>query len=291
MTSPDTLYPETTCPHCNAAIAPRAVRCHHCKKWVNQLSTALFMQRFQQAITGNWAGYIGISLFFAGVVMSLSLQTMRFNWAECFKFAMGHQLRAWLWFGVASVIAYMWVRPLGVRNNERLFQRLASGLMLLFVACQYAESWMVPANIRYYNDKQDTLSQIHLRERTNRHNWFGQTTRKTPFNPQPVGSQRVKAVVNGVTGVFGVNTSLQHSVINRRFIDRNLLELPPTLGELHAGQERWAPVYVQWQVFTTPQGHPVNRPDVLTWVQTDGPAAAGDWDGILGRDIIKDTPQ
>ena len=290
------------CPHCHAAIAEKAVRCCHCKTWINQLSSPLFIKRFQKTLVSHWPGYLGISLFFVGVIMALSLQTMRFNWQECFKFALGHQFKAWMWFGVATIVTYMWVRPLGVRNNDRLFRQLGVGLLLLFVACQYAESWMVPANIRYYNDKQDVLSQIHLRERTNRHNWFGQTKRKTPFNPQPVGHQRVKAMVNGMAGVFAVNTSLQHSVINRRFVDRNLLEMPPTQGELIAGEERWTPVYLEWQLDLNPLAHNLGTPnsnhqknaekmsDVLTWVQTDGPAAAGDWDGILGRDILKDAP-
>jgi hypothetical protein len=275
----------SSCPHCQTAIPAQAVRCFQCKKWVNQLSSAAFLNQYVQAISKNWPVYLGLSLFFLGIVVAISLKTLNFHWAETLRFAFGHWLRASLWFAAISVFTYLWVRPLAIRTNQRLIPTVSVALIIIFSVCHYAESWSVPQFLRYYNTKQETLSQIHLRERVNRQEWFGQTKRQTPFNPLPKGKKTLQISVNNRLGTFGINPQLQHSVIFSRFVSKHLLEVPPNANDLQAGLERWSPVYLNWTVAK----HPAVT-NVLTWVQTDGPDSTPALDGIIGQDILAQLP-
>jgi hypothetical protein len=270
------------CPHCGQQIAEKAVRCVHCKRWVNQLRTPVFMGYFRQAIIQNWPLYLGALVFFYGVTVMLSLQALNFNMAYCLQTAFGHSLKGIGWFVVCVVVLYMWFRPLALRPGNHVFYGLRCLAIALFVLCQYGENWAVPQNWQRYANAVDQQQQIVYREMVNRHEWFGQLKRSAPFTPMAADKRRLTLKVNGYVGSFGLNPKLQHSIIYNTFLVKHQLQLPPTAASLQAGPEHWSPLYVSWQ-----QADQLVIPDVLSWVETDASASkTADLDGIIGSDVL-----
>jgi hypothetical protein len=278
------------CPHCHAAIAPQAVRCHHCKQWVNALSGKAFLTRFMQAVASHWPLYALLTCFFYGVTLALSAPTLGYNWQNCVPFAFGHTVRAGLWFVVSITVVYMWVRPIPVRADTRLFKHIGLMAVVLFAACHYTENWSIPHLLKTMAQDQEALTQVHLRENYNRQDWFGSVSRTQAFNPKALGTQQLTLLINGHEGQFGVNPQLQHSVVFAQFLMRHQLQLPPTANTLVAGPESWTPLYLTW-AWPKANGKTLHNPtppipNALTWIQTDAHQPTQPIDGIVGQDVL-----